>query len=141
MSAYFAVAVMNCSCTRRNRSSRARPRATAAAVGRDVGGVGVLHQHRRDRRAAGQRVRLAAQHRADARLVHDARRGIDQVEAVRLGEIEAPVVQVQEEGAAALCCQAPVIAGRQVTACMAAAPLRERVKPKPSRRKLRSVRP
>ncbi len=33
------------------------------------------------------------------------------------------------------CCHAPVIAGRQVTACIAAEPLRVRVKPKPTRRK------
>ena len=39
------------------------------------------------------------------------------------------------------CCQAPVIAGRQVTACMAVEPLRVRVKPKPSRRKARLVLP
>ena len=79
-----------------------QPGAHRAAVRRHLGGIGVLDQHRRDRRTTFQRAGRAGQHRADARLVERADRRIGKIEAVGEVQIQAPVLQPGIEGAAAL---------------------------------------
>ncbi len=101
-----------------------------AEVGRDAHRVGVLDQQRVDRPAAGERVGLADQDRADPRLVEQADRRIAGVQALDQSSCPSgrgrPNCRAHRRPA---CCQAPVTTGRQEAACMAAAPLRERVKP------------
>ena len=99
-------------------------------LGRDIGRVGVLDQHRRHRRAAIERVRGAGQHLADARLVEIADR------ADRAARVPSSIVLVEledarigMEGAAALILPAPVTAAMQDAACMLTEPLRWRAKP------------
>ena len=140
MSAILAVSVMNCSCTHTNRSSRAKALVHLVELGRDAHRVGVLDQQRRDRRPGRRSLAVADQDRPDARLIEVADRRVEQIEPFDVGLV--PVVQVALIVAPPpSCCQAPVTTGRQDAACMLAAPLRVRVKPKPRRRYERLVEP
>ncbi len=70
-------------------------------VGRDRNRIGVLDQQRGDRRAAEQRLRVAGEDRADARLVEHADRRIAQVAAFDQAVVEMEDRAVVVEGAAA----------------------------------------
>ena len=128
-SAICAVSVMNCSCTQTNRSSRAKPRLTRSWSGATDTGLVFWISSAVDRRAARERVVVAAQDRADARLVEHAHRRVAHVEPFdhRL----VPVIDraLLWKAPPPSCSQAPVTAGMQLAACMLTAPLREREKP------------
>jgi hypothetical protein len=73
-------------------------------VGRDLGRVRVLDEHRSDRRSPGERIGLARQHGTDPRLVEHTDVGVEAVQAVRERRVEAPgpTIPCDEVGAAAL---------------------------------------
>ena len=80
-------------------------------LGRDRHRVGVLDQHRRHRRAAEQRLFLAAEDRADPRLVELAHLRVGDVEALDHRLVEAVDAAIVVEGAAALVLPGPGDAG------------------------------
>ena len=71
-------------------------------LGRDIGGVCVLDQQRRHRRAAEQRILMPHQHRADARVVEIADRRITQAAALQRPGIELENAGIGVERTAAL---------------------------------------
>ena len=98
-------------------------------IGRNRHRVGVLDDHRRDRRAAVQRLAVAGQDRADARLIEHAHRAIPDIEPFDHRLVELKMSALMWKAPPPSSCQAPVTAGMQDAACMLAAPLREREKP------------
>ena len=71
-------------------------------VGADRERIGVLHDHRRHRRPAPQRLGIAGQDRADARLVEHAHRAVPDVESFDQRLVELVDIGIDVEGAAAL---------------------------------------
>ena len=86
-------------------------------LGCDIGGVGVLDEQRRHRRAAVERRGIAGEDRADARLVEVADARIDEAAAFEQALVELEDARIGVEGATALISPGPGD-GRDGKCCM-----------------------
>ena len=130
MSAIAAVSVMNCSCTHTNRFLTRETFVHFDQFRGDHHRVGVLNDHRGNRRSVANILRFSGKHRTDPRLIEDPHRAINRVQSFNQRLVDVVDVGIRKKRPRLPdAARNPVTVGRQVTAWKFAAPFRERVKP------------